>query len=613
MSRRTQIFTKAPWNGGINNSVDPGALPDNDLVQADDVIFATSGSRLKREGFGYFDHDLPLVIKRSSVGTTRTLQFASSISITSPVVDQLLTVGESIQITSMDSSESLYIGSHTIASITTTTLTNDTITYSALGSLTESSTTVTVSFSLDRNAKYLDVKDYWRFKTSDNKKHQLVMAFSSQGKMFKHDTNGNRTEILNGGTPLTTTPLTSAYSIVFNERYIVAMSGIGNKPFYFRPEVDTVNFLDLEGNPPDCSILMDHLNRLFTDDKTNPDRLRYCATGDPTNWQGLSDSGAIDIYPGDGDVQGIVAIFPSFKDVLFIAKGNKLYQMAGYTPETFQVKIITSGLGANSHRSVALVDQDDILFMSKKGMHSLIASNIHGDFSGSFLSLKIQQAFNTWPKNELAKSSAIYIPELNSIAFSVTEENFTEPNAIWFFNAILKEWYRWPNAAASELATMFDGNLNRRLIWGTADSRIVLTQNSEFTDRVKNSTINYQIGTGRIYPDGNPQTLKMFKKLSFFYRPKGRYSFTVTTKIDNNEIQANSFAQSITGDLLGVNFILGTSVLGSSAVFNPFTVPIDGIGRGITINIQNNNSDEQVEIYGFSIEWESADIAQETV
>ena len=77
MPRRTQLYLKANWNGGLNDSVDPGVLPDNDLVIADNVIFATSGSRLKREGIDYFDNiDLPAVTSVTRVGTTVTITFA---------------------------------------------------------------------------------------------------------------------------------------------------------------------------------------------------------------------------------------------------------------------------------------------------------------------------------------------------------------------------------------------------------------------------------------------------------------------------------------------------------------------------------------------------------
>jgi hypothetical protein len=38
---------------------------------------------------------------------------------------------------------------------------------------------------------------------------------------------------------------------------------------------------------------------------------------------------------------------------------------------------------------------------------------------------------------------------------------------------------------------------------------------------------------------------------------------------------------------------------------------MDGIGRGITLEITQPTADEQVEIWGFGIEWEPADMVQE--
>lgn len=65
MARRTQIFQQIPWNGGLNSSVDSGIIPSTDLTIADNVLFSSSGSRLKREGFSYYDKvsDIPAILR----------------------------------------------------------------------------------------------------------------------------------------------------------------------------------------------------------------------------------------------------------------------------------------------------------------------------------------------------------------------------------------------------------------------------------------------------------------------------------------------------------------------------------------------------------------------
>ena len=98
MPRRTQLYLKANWNGGLNDSVDPGVLPDNDLVIADNVIFATSGSRLKREGIDYFDNiDLPAVTSVTRSGTTVTITFVAKLATAPDVVNVVVPVSVYLQ------------------------------------------------------------------------------------------------------------------------------------------------------------------------------------------------------------------------------------------------------------------------------------------------------------------------------------------------------------------------------------------------------------------------------------------------------------------------------------------------------------------------------------
>lgn len=109
MPTRTQFFKKIPWSGGLNSAVDPGVLPDGDLVTADNVVFGTSGSRLRREGFSYFDLEsaIPTVSYRWSTGTTRTLVFLTELTTTSPVNNRLV-AGERVNVTTSATSGNEY-------------------------------------------------------------------------------------------------------------------------------------------------------------------------------------------------------------------------------------------------------------------------------------------------------------------------------------------------------------------------------------------------------------------------------------------------------------------------------------------------------------------------
>lgn len=732
MPTRIVPFIKSPWTGGINTSVEPGALPDNDLQIANNIIFATSQARKKREGYSFYDTELPLPISRSSSGTTRYIVFASSIFNVSPA-DEIFVVGELIKVISsaLAGNELQYVASSNstfVTAITTTNVTNDTISYTFAGasSLTEGNT-VSSTLLVKRNATYIDLLDYWRYDATFIKQ-QLLMAFSNQGKLFKYDAAGRRVEILpapaqatvittgssalttgdyfllsstttnyyvwynkagGGGDPLvvgrtgvmiavgaadsantvandtqvavdalalitatvlgnvvtitqdnpgvvtdaadfntgftvvvtragrsTSAPfdsiITKANSIVFNDRFILGMNGADNRPIMFRPEDDEIYYFPLP-NAPNFSMLQEHIGRIWTDDKDIPDRLNYSSPGNETEWEGDGDSAAIDIVPGDGDTDGITSIFRSFKGTLFCGKGTHLYRVDGNSPETFFITPVTKGLGCVAHKASASVDLDDIGFVSKKGIHSLSATQAYGDFQQQFLSLKIQQNFATaLNRGRLDFIQSAYVADLNSVAFAVSEGSETFNNHIYLMNILSREWYRWPDISCSSLTTRFDQKSRSKLITGTNESRVITTQNGTNTD-FGTMGILYRIKTGVIYPDQNVTTMKAFKYIGFIYKPTGHYRFSAQVIIDNNQYQNIAFEETAKGARLGVDFVLGTSVLGSSNQFSSFRVPIDGLGRGLTIEVTQSGTDETVELYGYIIGFEPAEDSQETL
>jgi hypothetical protein len=398
--------------------------------------------------------------------------------------------------------------------------------------------------------------------------------------------------------------------LAFNERLIIAFDQPGVLPRIYDPALDS--FRLVEGSAPDFFTMTTHFNRIFANDKDDPDRLHYSETGDSDVWNGWNDSGAVDIFPGDGDPVGITTIFPPFKGRLFVAKKSKTYQVVGSAPEDFQPMIISEGLGCEGPLSIAKLDLDDIVYASDKGFHSLAATSSYGDFEGTFLSKKIQPIYDDeLNRNRLKYISGAYIPEINSIAFSVARNRGdTRETGFLLYNVELKEWYEWPDLDIKGISVRRVGNL-RKVIYATSGSRLVETQRPGFSD-FGITAIRYTAQSGTIYPSGNPKGYVGFKKITFYYKPRGRFSFTVTVKIDNQAAQFLSFSQTSEGDALGVDFILGESTLGANNVLAPYTQTIDGYGRGAVITIEQTGTEEQIEIYGFDIEYEDGDTRQET-
>lgn len=676
MSRRTQLYLKANWNGGLNDSVDPGVLPDNDLVIADNVLFATSGSRLKREGIEYFDNiTLPAVSSVTRVGTTVTITFASNVDSAS---NQILFAGEKVTIVTSDSQ-------FNVTDTAIATASTNTITYTVGVAPTAASATFT---SLTRTATIVGIQDFWYYDTSNNTKSQVLLAVNSHAQFFKYDGSGNRIVLSNktynvtftdagdtvnltahgliegdavlftsitsttgistntvyyvGGTitanafqvsatkggaaltlttdgsgvavsPLGTTPITSADFLVMNERCLISFDGAKNFPKMYEPQTSTTTVRGVFGAPPNASIMRKHQGRVWMNSKTEPDRLYYSSPFNPEQYSGYGDSGILDISVGDGDPEGIVSIDPTFKGALFTKKRTRTYRIDGNAPENYIINEVTSSIGATSHRAVSQVDLDDSVYVSYKGIHSLAATASYGDFEGAFLSGKIQNAYKEFISGRLKYAASQYIPSLNSIFFAVStgDTSQTQNDALYIYNTKFKEWHRWPEVMAACLC-LRSNDASEEMLFGDYEGRISKIQNGDFSDYGTDAII-YRIKTGAIYVDGNPTSVKAFKRLGFLFKPKGQYTFTVKAKIDNAQSQSLAFSQSVSGAQLGVDFTLGTSVLAFDSTLAPYMLPIDGYGRGITITVEQTGLDEQVEIYGIIIEYELVDIAQETI
>lgn len=615
MPRRTQIYQKIPWTGGVNSSVDPGVLPPNELVQADNVVFDISGTRLKRQGFDYFDYDIPTVTHRSSSGTARTLIFSSSVNLTTPSLNHLIVVGEKLRV-SGSVNAAYNTDSAIVSTLGTTNVANDTITYTFVGAgaLTEGSTADSAA-TVTRNYDIIANHEYWYYDVTNNTKVQEHVAVTSQGKFFRYDEIGRRAEIPMSGADATAlaTTVTQADLLTFNNRLIIGLTGIGNTPKYYYPVV-ALEWKDLP-NAPDGWMMREHLGRIFMNDKLNPDFLHYSETFNETQWLGLGDSGGLPISEGDGDDSGISAIFPPFKGRLVVAKTSKKYQMIGDAPETFYVSPMTNGVGSASHKSVVSVDFDDVYDFSKRGIHSIVSTDQFGDFSGQFLSGKIQRTFNTWTADKLNLVQGVYLNKINSAAW-IVPENGIAPTAVWLYNPTIPNeggapgvWFRWPNLNPRSISKMSTETGDRVMI-GNDKGRLLLGMNGKYEDP-GGSGISLRFKSGTIYPDGNPQSIKGFKKFGVLFKPQGRFSFTAYFKVDKLPAQAVTFIQSVIGEQLGSTFVLGSSLIGSNTPLSPFMKDVFGHGRGCSIEIFQSGAEAQVEIYGYIIEYELQDVADE--
>lgn len=457
----------------------------------------------------------------------------------------------------------------------------------------------------------LGISDYWLGSTGT--RSQYIVAVNDSFVVYSiNPTTGARTTLTLSST---STQWTSAISSVsfetFNNKLIWAADGTDNKPMVW---TGTGSYSNL-ANAPEGSIVRQHIGRLWMNDKNNKDRLHYSETFDETVWNGSGDSGAIDIGVGDGDPDGITAIFPSFKGDLFVAKRTKLYRIRGLTPGFFEVELVSSGIGCVSHNSIALIDQDDMFFVSERGVHSMRATANFGDFEAKYLSADIQKTFNdNFVKTRLDSAQAAYIPTINSYVLAVTDSDYssTVNKALWAYNIELGAWYTLaPNIDCQALASVVSNG--RRIFYlGSSTNRVaqgLVDSENDTLESGTESAILFNTATGFIFPSDNPYLICGFKKIGLIFNPTAAYNLTIRFQIDAQEEQVITLTGGF-GETLDNNFILGQSILQPTNVMEPAILSIDGYGRSFKLTIEQSTADKNIEIQGFTVEYEPQGPAQ---
>lgn len=619
MALRTKLFQQLPWIGGINTSTDDSMIQPNQLVQADNVVFDFRGTRKKRDGINFNFGDRPVSTRNEyglfefwfgSSGKQRKFLSANDQKelhwYTSGGISTLLTDG-GLPWTDITDQFS-FVAFNNKAFIATTGIANTIKQWDGISNT------------------YLDVKNRYDHTVQGSGRSSLgttrtiVLNGTFKGLngdyVIVENASGPNAAFYNGThqvTGLTTTNVT-------NDTIQFTASGS------LTESATTDSTMQINGTAPLGSVMREHLGRIWTNDKTNRDRLHYCGTNNHEQWLGFGDSAALDIGIGDGDPEGIVAIFPSFKGELFVAKRTKLYRISGYTPETFVVKLVSNGVGCVAHNAIAQVDQDDMYFVSEKGIHSIVATANFGDFDASYISADIQRTFNeNFSKARLKYVQATYLPTINSIAFAFTDTNlenatrttFAVNNSVWLYNTEFKLWYRWPDVPCQSLIVANDGD-KKRFYFGTHTGKVIKSFTGNNTDRTYDGAkmpIRCKCVTGQISIDGNFYTVKGFKRFILYYKPQGVEPVSVTFQIDNiavDSVNTMDFNETALGTLLGVDFILGQSVLGFNAKLAAYSRSLDGYGRSFKVTIVEEG-DQPLEIQGFAVEYEDAGTSPEVI
>lgn len=463
--------------------------------------------------------------------------------------------------------------------------------------------------------------DYWA--NVSNVKTQKIVVWDGQATSkcwFQPAAGGAWTELTKAASATAPTALKRVCFEVFNDDLVMAVTDsatAGRAPLKWNNQTGT-EYEPLGGTPPNVKFIRRHQGRLWAaGDPSRPDRIYFSSPGNHEEWNGIGDSGAMDIDPGDGDVSGITAIFPSFRGALFVAKQNALYKITGSTPLDYKIEPVTYGLGCNSHNSAIAVDMDDIYFQSERGFHSLVLTEKFGDFEGAFLSADVQGDFNSLDDTLVQYTQGVWIPSLNACIWSVSR-NGTTLDTFWLYDVRFKAWHRWTGAKPTALFRVEDTSTKiKRAYFGNEVGRLSKTQNTGIYHDYTNTAISQVVKTPFLFPDNDPATIKGFKKLGVWLKMPANDTLTATVRLAGvNTPQTVTFTSTASGTpKLDIDFILGESKLNADQDLRmtPYTMPIDGFATSVQLTFTQSTVDKYCALFGFWIEWEQAGDSQETI
>ena len=307
---------------------------------------------------------------------------------------------------------------------------------------------------------------------------------------------------------------------------------------------------NLGASAPNFAFMAKHKNLLFAAGvASNPSRLYFCDTLDPTTWTGGA-SGSIDIDPDDGD--RITAIV-SHKNELIVFKGpNRLsvHRITGSSPsgsDAFARVPFVTGVGSINQNGVFRIN-DDLVFPSPRGIHSLAATAAFGDYVEAFLARPILSYYQDelnhtvlnlcWGTNYQARGLAVW-------AFAPSGTTAKSVFLVYDYRFQPGRWISWgrsnPYVNGNCLAVMQVAGRKHKLFAGTTGGYVhqldvtdrAIAGGTAYTGDVLTPFINF--GTSAI----KKNTHSGFWSLN----PKGAYNFVTEYTRDSNSAQAVNIAQ----------------------------------------------------------------------
>jgi len=307
---------------------------------------------------------------------------------------------------------------------------------------------------------------------------------------------------------------------------------------------------NLGATAPRFSMMVKHKNLLFAAGvATQPSRLYFSDTLDPTTWSGGA-SGSIDIDPDDGDR---ITALRSHKNELIVFKGpNRLsiHRITGSSPsgsDAFARVPFITGVGSINHNGLFAIN-DDLVFPSPRGLHSLAATAAFGDYVEAFLARPIlsfyQDSLNhnilntCWGVNYQPRGLAVW-------TFGLASGSTKNVTLVYDYRFQPGRWASWGQNSsyvnAQCLAIMQSTARKHKLFAGTTNGYV---HQLDVTDRSIASGTSYTGDVLTPFLNFGTSAIKKTAHAGFWsILPKGAYNFSFDYTRDTNASQTVTLAQ----------------------------------------------------------------------
>lgn len=364
-------------------------------------------------------------------------------------------------------------------------------------------------------------------------------------------------------------------------------------------EWDQTTATTLGGTPPNFAFAVAHVNRVWAaGDPANPSTLYYSSLLEPEEWEGVGNSGVIDIDPNDGDV--ITAIFP-FRGELIVFKGpnhGSIHRVAGTTPSTFSRTVLSRGVSAAGQNLLfELAGGTDLGFVAQDTtVRSLLATDRFGDYAINAYSEEIETALRDVTVSALKRGYSVTDPARGYTLLTLPVNGASIPDYTIMMDTRFQRprFAPWPAIECHSLALMSDpGDSNRLIVYAGGNDGFI-RKLQQATRAIDGSPIAARVQTP-FFNYGLPFQKKTLGYMGVSVVPHGSETITFGFETedgagDNHELQSGS------GVPLG-EFMLGEDTLGGSRHSTLWDEVIDsGSFRDIAYAVSNTDVNEDMEV-----------------